>query len=961
MPHSNKEQMTLFDNKETRQDGPVTCLGMTFNNDEERRAYFTEELRKKLPELRKIEGFPIGEDEDILTLSDPPYYTACPNPWVNDFIRLWDKEKREYYNDAETEYHREPFVVDVSEGKYDPIYKFHPYPTKVPHKAIMRYILHYTNPGDVIYDAFCGTGSTGVAAQLCNNKEEIESLGYKVDEEGNIYMKNELEANWAKFSKMGARKVAMNDLSPSSSFISYNYNSSFDSLEYDNTMNSVIKEIEKKYEWMFITLHEADQDDLEDATQLLSNDKDFTFSNMLNKRNIKYGHLNYVAWSDVFLCPECLNEVVFWDAAVDRENGKVNDSFNCMSCNSTLTKRLMERAFVTNYDSAINKSINIAKQVPVLISYTFGNQRFVKIPDKFDFELLNKIEDVPIKELVPTNRMPEGREARRNDSSGVTNIHHFYTHRNAIILGVFMKMSDRKQAGFSVTRIASRITKMYGLTYQSGTWGAGGGPLSGTLYIPSLIKELNMINQLKRSIKQQTSKSNQFSNDNYIISVNSSTDLKNYRDSSIDYIFLDPPFGGNLMYSELNFIWESWLKVFTNNEDEAIVDSSKNKSIETYKSLMTRCLKEVYRILKPGRYLTVVFSNTKASVWNSIQASLQDAGFVVANVSALDKQKGSFKAITTPTAVKQDLIISAYKPDESAFSSSEDIGNTEEFAWKFLTHHLKQLPIFLGEKGEAQFITEREPRILYDRTISYFVQKGYALPYSSGEFQAELSRRLPIRDGMVFLENQVAEYDKKRILVKEFSQLSLFVSDETSAIEWIRQQLMSKPQSRQDLHPNYMREIQHIAKHELLPELDQLLEQNFLMYEGNEAVPSQIHTYLSTNFKDLRNLEKDDPRLIDKAKNRWYVPDPNKQVDLEKLRERSLLREFANYMDELDKSKRKLRQFRTEAIRAGFKKAWGDKDYSTIVKVGERLPETVIQEDDKLLMYFDNAQIRLGV
>lgn len=66
--------------------GPVTCFGMTFANDSERREYFREELRKKLPELKKIEGFPIGEDEDIINLSDPPYYTACPNPWLNDFV-----------------------------------------------------------------------------------------------------------------------------------------------------------------------------------------------------------------------------------------------------------------------------------------------------------------------------------------------------------------------------------------------------------------------------------------------------------------------------------------------------------------------------------------------------------------------------------------------------------------------------------------------------------------------------------------------------------------------------------------------------------------------------------------------------------------------------------------------------------------------------------------------------------
>lgn len=191
--------------------------------------------------------------------------------------------------------------------------------------------------------------------------------------------------------------------------------------------------------------------------------------------------------------------------------------------------------------------------------------------------------------------------------------------------------------------------------------------------------------------------------------------------------------------------------------------------------------------------------------------------------------------------------------------------------------------------------------------------------------------------------------------------MSLFVSDETSAIEWLRQQLMTKPQTRQELHPNYMREIQHIAKHELLPELDELLEQNFLLYDGSEDVPSQIHAYLSTNYKDLRNLDKSDPRLKEKAKGRWYVPDPNKQADLEKLRERALLREFESYKEELEKSKKKLRQFRTEAIRTGFKKAWSEKDYETIVKIGERLPENILQEDDKLLMYYDNALVNLGM
>ena len=144
--------------------GPVKVLCMEFANDDERRAYFREELRKKLPELKQIEGFPIGEDDDIINLSDPPYYTACPNPWLNDFIAEWDKEKN--LIERQNKEVSVPYASDVSEGKFDPLYMYHPYLTKVPHKAVQKYIDHYTQSGDIILDGFAGTGMTGAAARL---------------------------------------------------------------------------------------------------------------------------------------------------------------------------------------------------------------------------------------------------------------------------------------------------------------------------------------------------------------------------------------------------------------------------------------------------------------------------------------------------------------------------------------------------------------------------------------------------------------------------------------------------------------------------------------------------------------------------------------------------------------------------------------------------------------------------
>lgn len=408
-------------------------------------------------------------------------------------------------------------------------------------------------------------------------------------------------------------------------------------------------------------------------------------------------------------------------------------------------------------------------------------------------------------------------------------------------------------------------------------------------------------------------------------------------------------------YSELNSLLENWIKVVTNNSPEAIENSVQKKGLPEYRALMTTCFKKAHRILKPGRWMTVEFSNTKASVWNNIQTALTDAGFLVANVSALDKKKGSFKACTTPTAVKEDLVISAYKPNGGFERRFQKEATTEEGVWDFVRTHLEYLPVIKSQGALLQMVPERDPRILFDQMIAYYIRKGYPVPISSQEFQIGLGQRFIERDGMYFLPEQVAEYDRKK-MTKQVFQAKLFVSDEASAIQWLSQLLKEKPQTFQDINPLFMQELGGWSKNEEALELSTLLEQNFLRYDDKGAVPEQIHSYLSSNWKDMRNLAKDDPKLIAKAKDRWYVPDPNKAGDLEKLRERSLLKEFEEYR----KAKKKLKVFRLEAVRAGFKKAWQERDYGTIIGVAEKIPNNVLEEDPKLLMWYDQAVTRMG-
>ena len=141
----------MLGNTESKSHAPVECLGVNFPNDDARREHFLKLLAEKLkdPEFRTQEGFPLGTDEAILAMSDPPYYTACPNPWLADFIAHYGTPY-----DPCVSYSREPLAIDVSVGKTDPLYKAHAYHTKVPHLAIVPSILHYTEPGDIVLDGF---------------------------------------------------------------------------------------------------------------------------------------------------------------------------------------------------------------------------------------------------------------------------------------------------------------------------------------------------------------------------------------------------------------------------------------------------------------------------------------------------------------------------------------------------------------------------------------------------------------------------------------------------------------------------------------------------------------------------------------------------------------------------------------------------------------------------------------
>ncbi len=919
---------------------PVECLGMTFESDDKRREYFLEKLREKLkdPEFRKIEGFPIGNDEDILVLSDPPYYTACPNPFIEDFIRHYGKP----YNPATDNYRREPFAADVSEGKNDPIYNAHSYHTKVPHKAIMRYILHYTEPGDIVFDGFCGTGMTGVAAQLCGDQAAVESLGYRVDQDGTI-LQQELDENgrmvWRPISKLGVRPAILNDLSPAATLIAAGYNLTADAKDFARLAKKFLDKFNAEYGWMYET---------RDPNTSAICPIDFTI------------------WSEIFSCPHCAGELEFWDLAWDEESGTLADQPTCPHCAAKVSKRDLVRRTTTYYDKAIKATRTRQVLRPVEIRYQHQGTKKSKKPDKNDLAALEKIErliesiDYPTELMMFVREGEEWGDLYRGYHEGISRVYDFHLPRQLVAFSLLWQMADdlptdemKRLWRFTLQSVVVSFTRRN--RFLKNAYSQVNRALSGTLYIGSTVSEPSPTYVLAGKIKRFGDAIPKGGSSIAITTQSLASVL--IPENSVDYVFIDPPFGDNLPYAELNFLWEAWLRVFTNSDEDAVVSGRQRKDLAVYTNMMTDCLKQVYRVLKPGRWVTVEFHNSKNAVWTAIQEALGRAGFIIADVSVLDKGMRTKKQMYAK-AVNKDLVISAYKPNGGLEKRFQLQAGTEEGVWDFIRTHLRKLPVFIVKSGLGQMITERQQVLLFDRMVAFHVQRRVCVPLSAGDFYQGLAQRFPERDGMYFLPDQVAEYERKRMTSREPLQLDLFVSDEASAIQWLKQQIVKKPQTFQELQPQFMRETQGgWQKYEKPLELSELLEQNFLRYDGNGEVPSQIHSYLSTNFKELRNLPKDAPELRAKAKDHWYVPDPNKAGDLEKLRERSLLKEFEEYRTS---SQKRLKVFRLEAVRAGFKKAWQERAYATIITVARKIPENVLQEDAKLLMWFDQALMRSG-
>lgn len=541
-----------------------------------------------------------------------------------------------------------------------------------------------------------------------------------------------------------------------------------------------------------------------------------------------------------------------------------------------------------------------------------------------DLAIQARIDSLSISNFVPTDKWIAGEKPKEPIKLGIEHIHQMYSKRNLCILADILARIEKSPMGQRLKILfTSQLINISKLNRFRPTVSFPYNPLSGTLYIASMYCDSNPYiaygNKVDKMVEAFTSVKDAVC----CISCSSLTEIPGLLPNSIDYIFTDPPFGANLNYCELSNMWEAWLRVKTNNKGEAVINPAQKKALPEYQQLMTDCFRVYYEALKPGRWMTVEFHNSKNAVWNAIQEALLQAGFIVADVRIINKQQGSFNQVTAVGAVQQDLVISAYKPKDAFIREFSIRAGDPEMAWEFVRQHLHNVPIVAdgNRDGKLDIIAERQDYLLYDRMVAWHIMNGIPVPMDAHTFYEGLRQRFLQRDGMFFLPDQVNEYDEKRAHMElDTQQLSFVVTDEKNAIAWLNYILREGPKTYQEIQPAYLQEL-HQSKQEKMPELLDMLRENFVQDE----------------------------------KGAWYVPDLSNAADLAKIRRKALLKEF---YDSCVPGKGKLKVFRMEAIRAGFDECWKARDFKTIVSVGERLPESVLQEDPALLMYYDNACAR---
>ena len=484
----------------------------------------------------------------------------------------------------------------------DPIYNCHAYLTKVPIRAIQPFIEAFTKPGEVVVDCFAGSGMTGVAAFMLNRRSRLSDISV--------------------LGKHIATGYLMDAAVP----------------DVRAAANQAMAAARKNLGTLYATKRGSDGAKVEMIRTI---------------------------WSFTYLCPSCGDEMVFYEAL----NARGGVPQQCSSCGGPFARR----SWLRGDDVPVRVVVQgeNGRQVTQEVCETDRSRMRAASRDS----RLGKVPSLPIDEdREMFSRSGLGR-------SGMTETGKFFSPRNGIALVELWRAINnvqdeaiRQNLLFAFTAILPRASMRY-------QWSAKR-PLNAqnqTYYIAPVYFEWNVFDLYARKVNAVI-RANEaiyggwdlFSTEKLLdvsYEIASAEKLGHLDDCSADYVFTDPPFGSNIFYSDMNLFQEAWLPETTDHSREAVIHTTgkrKNGSEERYEELLRNAFSEAFRVLKPGRYMSVVFGNSSGRIWGLVQRALRDAGFRASpvHVALLDKGQRSVKGLNSGSegVVTVDLILTVQRP-----------------------------------------------------------------------------------------------------------------------------------------------------------------------------------------------------------------------------------------------------------------------------------------------------------
>ncbi|MCY4362494.1 MAG: DNA methyltransferase [Gammaproteobacteria bacterium] len=575
---------------------------------------------------------------------------------------------------------------ELSAKRTGHLYGAFPYPTKISPEAIALFIAAHTKPGDTVFDGFAGSGTTGLATLLCEDPpDELRSEAERL----------KLNVTW------GARNAVLYELGALGAFVGETLTNPPEPLLFRRAAEELLRDAEVKDGWIYGAV---DPDGCE-------------------------GTIRYVIWSDLLRCPACFQRVSLWDACVYFNPARISSLFSCPVCDHEGPLDNVERITENKWDDIIGGEQVQRVRRPARIYGATGKRRWSRPATQHDLFLLERVGTEPIPDSVPDIAIPWGDLYRRGYHKGITHLHQFYTRRNLFVfarlweracryggtLGNAMRfwlLSYNASHATIMTRVVAK-SKQKDLVVTSAQ--------PGVLYISGLPVEKNLFAGLRRKLSTITSAFAIIHGRKSRVNVHQrSSCIVNLPDQSIDYVFTDPPFGGNIPYAEINFLNEAWLDRYTERNEEIIISRAQEKTVAEYQNLLKMALSEVHRILKPTGKATLVFHSASAEVWNALQSAYTDAGFGVECTSVLEKTQGSFKQVTTSGSVRGDPVLLLGKNSAKQISSMPDVWTVAEQLW--------QEAILSFDPGEQNV------QRLYSRLVRHFLTHHQQIPLDAETF-----------------------------------------------------------------------------------------------------------------------------------------------------------------------------------------------------------------------------------